>query len=579
MRKLKTFFILNVLFIGLISIPSETIGIEPVQPTRVLVAPVSFQLPEVSSLNGKNMQVAIHSIDRLGRKHPVTDLRGKAQWEIEATQAGQAFQILPGPNNYAGPLQILVNGKVVDRFSTLIPGSKNLLMEKILTGRAADGAQFKVHYTDFALEKIHDLTYPERVLTSMKSAYKILKQELKVEEWPARSPKAFDVYLGDATNEGLYPFGGFDYTDFKRAPLFVIKKNEETGQKTPAILMPIDYKNFLVFWNKINNVPHDGNYDVDTYLDSSIIHEMTHAFMHVINENLGSTEHQIRNGDWYTEGVARYFETKIGSDPGFASMGFRKKVDDRIQFSRGGANYYLRYPDESFFGLRYENSLFWLYFEHAYGVEKIFDVSQELAKVPFDAAYSDYQNALQKSTGVAFDQMLNNYFNWIYTKGYKAYSAGANLLEVAKTMTVWSNNTFYTYSKHGTLLRKSHELDIDWIAHWGDDKPDDFGSYVAGDWTPKADINPLAFDVHEILVSKDLGSPTHLVIHNQGESKHLWVTLYLEINGKTEVMNYRLGEKGAVDLQAQSYERLTKVGIVLANLDPTNIAEYKIEIK
>jgi len=137
-----------------------------------------------------------------------------------------------------------------------------------------------------------------RVLKVMKQAYEILHRELRLaDESQGLLPKSMDIYLGDTEDQGLIPFGGFELSDFRRAPLFVIRKDPKTQEKSPVILMPVDYQKFLKYWNQINEVPHDQSYREDEYLGSSIIHEMTHALIHSFNENLGSTEHEIRNGD------------------------------------------------------------------------------------------------------------------------------------------------------------------------------------------------------------------------------------------------------------------------------------------
>lgn len=560
---------------------SNVPGLEQERPLQLVAAPFTVDLAPSQALP-PGSRIEVQSLDPKGNWHPVRDLHGQGQWSIEALSNGRMLQIAPSPSSYAGPLQVKVDGQVVSRYGELVPSSSDLVLEKVLTARASDGTALKVHFTDFTLEKSEDRTYPHRILTHMTQAYEALNRELKLGQNPTARSRSIEAYIGDAEPGGILPFGGFGLADFKRAPLFMIRTDEVTGVKTPVLLLPANYKKFLNFWNQINRVPRNPagrTYTEDQYLATSVMHEMTHAVIHGFNENLGSTEHEARGGDWYTEGLARYFECKAGSDAGFASEGFRKIADGQVQFSRGGANYYLRYPDENFFSLRYENSLFWMYFEKSFGADGIVRISRELKDLGYAAAAADYARVLSEAAGKPFEDLLNDYFNWVYRGDYRKYTEGARLLGVAAAQSIWSNGQFYTYWADGGLAESGPALQNDWVASWGSAAATRTTDNVAGDWTREADIRPLAFDAHRIVLSAGPTETRTVVVRNTGASQNLRATVYLESRTgiRTESVAIAAGASGRFSTEA--HERVTRVGVMLANLDLDLPAAYQITIE
>lgn len=556
-------------------------GIEQDHPLQLTVAPLVVRLAP-GDMAPSGSRIELQSMDPQGNLHTVKDLHGQGQWSLETLRDGRTFQIVPSPASYAGPIQVKLDGRVISRFGEFAPAAKSLVLEKVLSARASDGTLLKVHFTDYTIERSEDRTYPHRVLNHMKRSYEALSRDLRIGDNLFAKGKVIEAYIGDTEAGGILPFGGFELSDFRRAPLFMIRTDERTGAKIPALLLPANYKKFLKFWNRINRVPGAVSarpYTEDQYLATSVMHEMTHAVIHGFNENLGSTEHEERGGDWYTEGLARYFECKAGSDAGFASEGFRKIVDGRVQFSRGGANYYLRYPDETFFSMRYENALFWMYFEKRFGPEAIIRVSTDLREVMHDADQADYQRVLSAASGLEFADLLNDYFNWVFRREYQRYTEGAKLLPVAATSSVWSAGNFYVYNGNGGLSAFDTVLKTDWIASWGSRTAARMTENVAGDWTREADIQPLAFDAHQILVSTDLGRGRSVRITNTGSSSDLRATFYLESKEgtRTEVLTVSAGKSGQFALAG--HERVTGLGAVLANLDPDRPAAYQISIE
>lgn len=547
-------------------------GLEVPEAPKLLTEPIAFELPEWA--RNKRVTVTLQTIDPSGHKYQVTDETGQGQWGVEHYRRLGGLQIVPSAASYAGPMQVLVDGQVVDRFNQVSESSRKLVLEKVLSAAVPDGPVLRVHYTDFSLEKTKNPAYPHRVLSLALKSYEILKTELGLDRPGAPRIPSLDFYLGDTGEAGLFPFGGFGAAEYKRAPLFLIRRDKDKVE--PVILLPVDYLGFLGFWNQINQVPGNPAYSEDSYLSSSIIHEMTHAAMHFFNQNLGSTEHEVRDGDWFTEGVARYFETKIGSDAGFASMGFRRKMETEVQLSRGGANYFLRYPDESFFGLRYENALFWMYFETRYGREKLIELSRELSRIPFKAAWSEYAAVLESVTRKSIEDELADYHEWIYREEYRLIAGGDHLDRAARTEWVWSKDRFYLHAADGRLLKETGSIKTDWAGRWAGEAASDLAGYVAGDWTAVADIQPLAFDLHEIAVSGDPKSEPVLLIRNLGLSEKLRTKVYLTTRSGTREIELKLGRRENAVLPAG--RGVVKISILLSNLDRFHAALYSVEM-
>lgn len=558
---------------------SSVPGTEQADPLHLAVAPLMVHLSEHQALSPAS-RIELRSVDPKGNLHTITDLHGQGQWSLETLRDGRSFQIIPSPTSYAGPLQVRVDGRIVSRFGEMAASSQTLVLEKVLSARMADGTILKVHYTDFALDQSEDWSYPRRVFTHMKAAYEVLGRDLRLEDNPAAKPRAIEAYIGDTEAGGILPFGGFTLEDFKRAPLFMVRTDERSGAKIPVLLLPANYGKFLEFWNRINRIPGGGDYSTDQYLASSIMHEMTHAIVHGFNENLGSTEHEIRGGDWYTEGLARYFECKAGSDAGFASEGFRNIVDGRVQFSRGGANYYLRYPDESFFTMRYENALFWMYLDKRMGPDAIVQITRDLKSLSFDASASDYARILAEVTGEPFETLLNDYFNWVYRGDYGRFKEGGKLLPVATARSVWSKGQFYVYNSKGVLLQLAgSSLSSDWIAAWGSAAAGKSTESIAGDWTKEADIKPLAFDAHEIMISSDAGRDRELQVLNTGASSRVRVTVYLESAQGIRAQSADSTPSSPAKFKMAAHEKITRAGLAIANLDLSQTASYQINIE
>lgn len=540
---------------------------------QLSLAPIILRIPQKLAARIASplspIKVMIEAVGPDGSAHPVRDTGGNSSWSIESGSS-VPMRVLPDAASYAGPLRIRLNDHIILPFDPSQP-LKDFVLEKILSVRQPDGMVFRVHFTDFSLQKARDPSYPYRVLMTAQRAYDILMDALGNRSLLHDGYRAIDFYLGEAdgTDWGI---GGFGPEDFKRAPLFLMKA--DGAAKTPAILLPADYRKFLKLWNQFNRVPLDPDRNPDIDLAGSIIHEMTHALLHAHHENLGSTEYQIRNGDWYTEGLARYYELKIGSYSGFVSEGFRRRTGERIEFSRGGANYYLRFPDESFFGLRYENALFWLYFERRFGAEKILDMTRGLREVAHGADTGAYVQLIEGVTGVVFGELLDDYFNWIYRGEYRRTREGRSLGPVAVTRSAWKRGRLLMIS--GSDPRRAYEINTDPVSVPGRTAvlP---GEIQAGDWTSEADVKPMAFDAHELRL--DRGSELKsITVRNLGNHSDFRVTFYIRGRNGTEVIKRSASSRHELFLSGD-FGGITRIGIVISNLGSGEAGRYEIDAR
>ena len=95
----------------------------------------------------------------------------------------------------------------------------------------------------------------------------------------------------------------------------------------------------------------------------------------------------------------------------------------------------------------------------------------------------------------------------------------------------------------------------------------------------EADIQPLAFDVHEILNKGSAKQPVKIILRHRGNSNHLKATFYLYMDGRTMKKKFTLRHDEKAEVEIKPYHKLTKIGIVLSNLDPDLTSEYTIEIQ
>ncbi len=405
-----------------------------------------------------------------------------------------------------------------------------------------DGVRLKVHFQKkFNEEKNADDLDPAEVLAVMEDAYALLTGELGYGDWSRGYVDQVELYLTDPDNEEELAGNAFQSSALGLSPRFMMLEYQNRPERSPVIFLPKDYKAFLRRWRRVNGHGDAMTLDDKRALAGSIMHEMTHAVLFGYHENLGSTVGGHAHGDWYTEGLARYYETKVGSLLGFTDEGFRRVLGDRMQFSRGGANYYLRYHDEAMFSLRYENALFWLYFEKSFGHEKIVDLTRALGHVTYEGDPRQYVQVLQSVTGYPFYRILVDYHNWIYREAYRSYTEGEALISPTTIVSVW---------------------DAEESKPWREESLDD--------------VQPHSFQIHEILLESGK-APELIRLRSVGFSQHVCAYVYLISNDKTTVREYHATVDEEIEIAGLD-RGVEAIDIVFSNLDDRHAFRYEIEI-
>lgn len=268
-------------------------------------------------------------------------------------------------------------------------GSNIVTVEIAKTRSLQDGINIAVHYRPIELKPYHNDVdkYADMVLQYAVEAYNeiVYRQGFDTPGFTFANPdkdycydedRTIDIYIaeGGKNKRGLCGFSG---ADFLGAPCYDIIKGE--GRDYDAvILFPADYRGYLASSN-LENIPQT---EIAERMKATLFHEMFHLIIYSYNKNIepwysrceGGSYYQ--GGDWYVEGLARYFETMAGSYGNFFSEGFVKKESGKIRISQEGANYLMKNPSESLKEARYDYSLFWAYLHKRYGMDKVEDISR-----------------------------------------------------------------------------------------------------------------------------------------------------------------------------------------------------------
>ena len=151
-------------------------------------------------------------------------------------------------------------------------------------------------------------------------------------------------------------------------------------------------------------------------------------------------------------------------------------------------------------------------------------------------------------------------------------------MEAAKTRTVFTRGEVFLISQAGEDTRLPNGvIRTDWVSQWGEETAAGRDEHVAGDWTDEADIEPLSFDVQEIWTSGP-GKPSSVTIRNHGPSRHVAVTVYLYTADGIKTVQETIGSGKSAQIKGRFAKTLSKLGIVLSNLDTERKAEYHIEV-
>lgn len=383
--------------------------------------------------------------------------------------------------------------------------------------RFKDGVTLRVCYSEKTLNEAGESNlFAARVLRNAVIAYRTIVEEMGFStpgysfSQPNRNyvhdpDRTLDIYLGSGPA-------------FKDAPCFDTIRVSPTAYHA-VILLPASYKGFIHRWEKVNPSPL-GERDLDTDLKGTLIHEMLHAILFYYNRNLGKESAQGAlpgvKADWYVEGLARYFETLVGAKHDFYSQGFKQTLPDKIRFSRGGSNYYLRYPDQVFTDLRYENALFWKFIDDRFGMQAI----EKLSRVLRNDGRGDLGPSMTKVFGAGLQDILLDFAVASLLKDFKIGFETSFLKEVARPRLIYRARNLYLVDGYGVEKKLGTTCRTDWIGRWSDMKAIHGAPSVAGDATDRSDVSSLATDFYEIDLSEPKGKLPWLGLH-EGTGRNL----------------------------------------------------------
>ncbi|HTL71083.1 MAG TPA: hypothetical protein VL404_07315, partial [Candidatus Eisenbacteria bacterium] len=481
-------------------------------------------------------------------------------------------------------------------------GPNSRLLEKAYEYRFPDGAKLKIHFTDQSLEAGHESPrFARDVLDAAVQAYQTITefQGFSTPGYSFADPdrgyaadpdRTIDVFVGDPSGDVSFR-NGFTRLSFKDAPCFdTVRVGENEFQA--VILLPSNYKEFIRNWERIN--PSSlGTRNVEVDLRGTLIHEMLHVVVFYYNRNLNKDLGQpetARSGrarklDWYVEGLARYFETFAGARHDFFSQGFKQTLPDKIRFSRGGSNYFMRYPDQAFTDLRYENAIFWRFIDYRYGMEKIEKLSREFR----NSGQGDFHESLERLTGIPFKDLLKKFALATLFNDFGLKDDAAYLKEIARTRLAYSADGFSLVDGAGARRPLGPVCSTDWIGRWDKASARLGEAPVAGDSTEKSDVSGWATDFYEISLDAEAPKLPWLgVRHEKGGMPLAGQIVLLTKGGSTifgDLPDVPAGETRGLDLKRLADANgliaadIDRVYVLVSNTDPKTVADYSLASK
>jgi len=281
-----------------------------------------------------------------------------------------------------------------------------------------DGASIIVHYDKAELKRYHPDpdAYVDIVFQSAKDAYKeiVYKQGFDAPGFTFANPDKGYRYDKDTTID-IYIT-----KDSPEAPCYDIVSG--SGNDYDAIIVfPADYPGYLA---KTKGVKKPPKTTLAKRIRGSLFHEMTHVILYSYNRNVAPWYNPTKDrsyhqgGDWYVEGLARYFETIAGSYENFFSKGYIRKEGNKRIISQDGANFFMTHPTGSLKKARYDYSLFWAYLHDRYGMERIEEFSRRLRFIKEGGMKEELPVMLSKVLGEEFDDILKGFAVAVYFKSF-----------------------------------------------------------------------------------------------------------------------------------------------------------------
>lgn len=581
---------------GPIARPQAEINCRYPESSTEIILPIGSPETERRDTHPRRLTKVRAYVERPGGgREYLRDENGAAEWSVEPdVQAGGQLSFKPDRTSYSGKIRVTLDGRPAPENGPL--QDQPPVLEKVLEHRFEDGARIKVHYTDQILDHAGERqTFPGDVLDAAVTAYQTITEFLGFDtqgysfarpdtSYAYDADRTVDIYLGAPDGPDAYLGRGFDQSAFRDAPCFDTLNMTDTRYEA-IVLLPVRYGQFIRSWEKINPSPL-GTRTVDVDLRGTLIHEMLHVILFYYNKNIDKKSHEEsadginpRKTDWYVEGLARYIETFAGARHDFYSQGFKQALPDKIRFSRGGTNYFMRYPDQAFTELRYENALFWRHIDYRYGMEAIERISREFR------GGGKLDAKLSRILGKPFVEVIEDFCAAVYEKDFGLKDDSVYLLDIAATRLDWRDGSLWMKDGYGQEERSiGQRCRTDWIGSWGEFKARLDEASVAGDATPEADVSAQSSDFVRIAFTDK--PPAKVGVRNLDGEGALTGRIYFHTRGGSQFMR-RLGRvapgaRSAIDLDliaadlGLSRSDFIGCGIIVINPSPEGRVAYEV---
>ena len=314
-------------------------------------------------------------------------------------------------------------------------GSNIARVEITRTRSLQDGVTIAVHYRPVELRPYHAEGpdgYADMVLQYAAEAYNQIVHEQGFDtpgftfanpdkDYCYDQDRTIDIYIGEnSRGKG------------SNTPYYDIIKGEATDYDA-IIFFPADYKGYL----SGSGLKDISLGELAKKMRASLFHEMLHLITYSYNKNIAPWYSRSQDGsyyqggDWYVEGLARYFETIAGSYHNFFSEGFIKKESNKIIISQEGANYLMQHPSQSLKDGRYDYSLFWAYLHKRYGMDKIEEISRKFRFISEQEMGKEMPGIISAVVGEDFEDLLTGFGVAVYFKYFNPdIKKGLNDLKV-----------------------------------------------------------------------------------------------------------------------------------------------------
>ncbi len=499
------------------------------------------------------------------------------------------------PNNATRKISLFLLGAALFLINASAADNEN---KKILTHTFKDNVTLRVHYLhegresqaasdEFARHVLDSAVYAYQTITDVlgfsSQGYSFARPS---KDYAFDSDRIIDIYLGQPTDDVLWPDLASGGLSFRDAPCFDTLKHGQNRFEA-VILLPAHYREFIKNWETVN--PSSlGKRNIEVDLRGTLMHEMLHTILFYYNKNLNKEEKsqtslsEPSQIDWYVEGLARYFETYAGARHDFYSQGFRETLPDKIRFSRGGSNFFMRYPDQAFTDLRYENALFWRYMDYRYGMEKIERMSRDFR----ETSSPGFESLLQKATGSSIRDFLQKYAVAILWKDFGLKEEVGYLMDVARTRLTLGPQGYFLVDSQKAKVLLGETCRTDWVGEWGQVKAKLGEAGAAGDNTAKSDVSGWATDYYEVGIDATLKNFPAIGVRHLGGGQELLVQIIVESKGGFHLMRALKGlgpgEVRQVEvepwLESEGLEisDVHKVYILVINTDHQKTSDYEL---